>query len=308
MTDLPGRNKMRQHRKFTLVELLVALGVFSILLVVFMQIFSGMRLAWTNTEKRSDSHYTARIAMDMLSLLVGSMYYTNAETETLGKTVQFPFKLKRSDADSSKPAALYFASKTNIDLPGTSSVRFIGVQYATPVSSDFKFGLSDERKELHALYLTVISNAEKDYSGENSISSTNKDIYHRFWPAPVFLDKNENASDADGALEYLVEVLDAKLKPQSSGVLEAVKLLDRVTEFRVRLFDAEGNEIDGSAKETSRMPQSLEVSVSVLSDADFETWITGGKNEEFRLKNQMTFTRHVHIGNRWKMEDKYDKY
>ena len=105
-----------------------------------------------------------------------------------------------------------------------------------------------------------------------------------------------------------MEVLDAKLKPQSSGVLEAVKLLDRVTEFRVRLFDADGNEIDGSVKETSRMPQSLEVSVSVLSDADFETWITGGKNEEFRLKNQMTFTRHVHIGNRWKMEDKYDKY
>jgi len=58
---------VRMRRNFTLVELLVSLGVFSILLVLFMQFFSGMRLAWTNTEKRTDASYSARIAMDMVA-------------------------------------------------------------------------------------------------------------------------------------------------------------------------------------------------------------------------------------------------
>ena len=295
-----------RHRNFTLVELLVSLGVFSILLVVFMQFFSGMRLAWTNSERRSDAHYSARIAMDLLSSMIGSMYYSNAGTDVFEKTVQFPFLLKRADADSSKPAALYFASKGNVDLPGSCPVKFIGVQYVNPVNDDFKFKLSDD-KRFYTIYLTVISNADKD-ADEKNIESTNRDIYHRFWPVPDFLDKAGEVTDVKGALEYLVSTLDEKLKPGEKDPVEYIKLLDRVTEFRVRLFDANGSEIEATSKEVSQVPHSLELTVSVLNEADFATWLSNGKNEEFRLKNQLTFTRSIHIGERWKMEDKYDKY
>ena len=299
---------MRRLHNFTLVELLVSLGIFSILLVLFMQFFSGMRLAWTNTERRTDSHYSARIVMDMLSSLVSNMYYTNAGTDDFDKMVQFPFKVKRADNDSNKPAALYFASRTNLDLPGSNPVRFIGIQYANPVNNNFKFGMSDERKDLHALYLTSISNAETD-GGENSIKSTNKDIYHRFWPAPAFLNSSDQVTDAKGALEYLVKTLDDKVKPASSGtVVESVKLIDRVTEFKVRLFNADGNEFDESVAESSRMPHSVELTLSVLPESDFEAWIAGGKNEDFKREKQLTFTRRVYIGDRWNMEDKYDEY
>ena len=296
----------RRHLKFTLVELLVSLGVFSILLVIFMQFFSGMRLAWTNTEKRSESHHSVRIALDLLSSMVGSMYYTNAGTDVWGKMVQFPFHLKRADTDSSKPAALYFASKGNLDLPGNSPVKFIGIQYVNPVNNDFKFGLTDENR-FYALYLTVVSNADKD-AGDQDISSSNKTIYHHFWPAPVFLDKNGSTTDADGALEYLTETLDKKLNPAASAPVEYIKLLDRVTEFKIRLFDANASEIAASAQETSQVPQSLEFTIAVLNDADFEAWANGGKKDDFRLQKQLTFTRKVYIGERWKMEDKYDKY
>lgn len=298
---------MMRQSKFTLVELLVSMGIFSILLVVFMQFFSGMRLAWTNSEKRTDAHYSARIVMDMLSALTSNMYYTNAGTDKFDKTVQFPFKLKRADNDASKPAALYFASKTNIDLPGTNPVRFIGIQYANPVNNDFKFGLSDERKELYALYLTTISNAEKDAADEN-ISAKNRNIYHRFWPAPEFLDESNATTDAKGALNYMEKVLNSKLKPTGSEKIEYIKLLDRVTEFKVRLFKENGDEYAASEKETTQMPHSLELTVSLLNESDFETWLNTGKNDEFRLKNQMTFTRRIYIGDRWNMEDKYDKY
>ena len=71
---------MQNRNRFTLVELLVALGVFSVLLVVFMQVFSGMRLIWTNTEKRNETVSDARIAMDMVSVLLSSVYYSSASS------------------------------------------------------------------------------------------------------------------------------------------------------------------------------------------------------------------------------------
>ena len=166
-----------ERRNFTLVELLVALGVFSILLVIFMQFFSGMRLAWTNTERRSDAHYSARIAMDLLSNMIGSMYYSNASTDKWENTVQFPFMVKRAAAGSNNPTALYLASKGNVDLPGSCPVKFIGIQYVNPINNDFKFSVSDE-KRFYAIYLTVVSNADKDAEGKD-IASANRDIYNR---------------------------------------------------------------------------------------------------------------------------------
>lgn len=301
---------VRMRRNFTLVELLVSLGVFSILLVLFMQFFSGMRLAWTNTEKRTDASYSARIAMDMVAALAGSMYYTNASTDIMDDAVQFPFLLKRAEAKSDAPAALYFASKTNIDLPGSNPIRFIGVQYATPDNdAAFKFNLSDERKELYALYLTVISNAEKD-GEDKDISAKNSDIYHCFWPAPSFGDPKNTSQviDADTALTRLEEILNGKLKPGSGETPEFIKLLDHVTEFKVTLLKADGNELHKDTARVTEVPYAIEVTLSVLSDADFETWLNTGKNKEFKLKNQMTFTRRIHIGKRWDMEEKYDEY
>ena len=115
-------------------------------------------------------------------------------------------------------------------------------------------------------------------------------------------------TDAKGALEYLVKTLDEKVKPAATGAVESFKLLDRVTEFKVRLFNADGNEIDNSVSESSRMPHSVELTISVMAENDFEAWIAGGKNDEFKREKQMTFTRRVYIGDRWNMEDKYDEY
>lgn len=289
-----------QRRNFTLVELLVSLGVFSILLIVFMQFFSGMRLAWTNTEKRAETHYSVRIVMDLLASMVSSMYYTNAPTDKFGQTVQFPFRLVRSGANSSKPAALYFATKGGVDLPGTCPVKFIGVQFVT---DDAKFGLDleSDAKRFNAIYLTVISNAEKNASNDN-INEKNRDIYHCFWPAPVFL-KGDETVDAAAALDYLKETLDAKLKSN-----EYVQILDRVTEFKVRLFDEKDAEIGSASDKTSTIPHSVELTISVMNEADFTAWKNGGKNDDFRVKKQLSFTRRIYIGQRWEMEEKYDKY
>ena len=116
--------KYSRKYSFTLVELLVSLGVFSILLVLFMQFFSGMRLTWTNTEKRGDVSSDARIAMNMLSTLISATYYSTASLAP-GEIGHFPYQI---DPLTSRPGKMYFAVKTNVDLPGSNPIRFIGVQ------------------------------------------------------------------------------------------------------------------------------------------------------------------------------------
>lgn len=295
---------------FTLVELLVSLGVFSILLILFMQFFSGMRLVWTNTEKSNDTNYSVRITMDLLSELLGSAYYSNSP-DFSGKTVQFPFHLKRNEGDFKKMSAVYFATKASCELPGNCSVRFIGVQCPNKDNAyGFKTVVDNSNKnidkdDLNKIYLTVISNAKEDVAG-NDIKADNHEIYHCFWSSDgQFLDPANKTTPigVKDALEKLGTKLDEKLKDP----VQRIKLLDNVTEFRVRGFKADGTEITGD--NVYEMPHEIEITISVLNDVDFATWSNSNfANDEFRRQKQKTFSRRIYIGDRWKVEDKYENF
>ena len=296
---------MMKCRRFTLVELLVALGVFSVLMVVFMQLFSTMRLAWTNTQRRTDANANVRVAMDMISTLVGSAYLFNVP-ETSGSTVVrklFPFKLTR--ASGGDAVGLYFASNARLDLPGSAPTRFVGILFPNPAH---KLGLTESgtadekekaKKDLNKLYLVIISNTSEN-------AAVNQKIYHWFWPSPDLM-KAENTV-ADNTAEAM-DTLESKLKAKVVTT-ERVKLADNVTEFSVRLFKEDGTEADGSATATYTVPDSLEIRISVLSDGDYDTWVglkggpektetSGSAAETFRTAKQLTFTRRIHIGDRW---------
>ena len=64
------------HR-FTLAELLVSMAVFSVLLLIMMQFFSGARTLWTANEKRSAIYADATVAMDLMSQLLQSTVYNS---------------------------------------------------------------------------------------------------------------------------------------------------------------------------------------------------------------------------------------
>lgn len=305
---------MMKCRRFTLVELLVALGVFSVLMVVFMQLFGTMRLAWTNTQRRTDAHSNVRVAMDMISTLLGSAYVFNVP-ETSGSTVVrklFPFKLTRPAAGVDA-VGLYFASNARLDLPGSAPTRFVGILFPNP---DHKLGLTESgtaeekekaKKDLNKLYLVIISN-----SSENA--DVNQKIYHWFWPSPDLM-KGENTV-ADNTKEAM-DILESKLKAKVVTTTERIKLADNVTEFSVRLYDKAGSEFGKTEAESYTMPDSLEIRISVLGDGDYETWVglKGGPEQaentvasDFRTAKQLTFTRRIHIGDRWSQEDSYDNY
>lgn len=293
--------KINSKKRFTLVELLVSLGIFSILLVLFMQFFSGMRLSWTNSEKRSEISSNVRIAMDMLSTLLSATYYSTASLYS-GAEGQFPFQITPGAAN--RPGKMYFAVKTNIDLPGSSPIRFIGVQVPN-VSEPFNVTGAG----LYKLYLTVLS---------NDSSTNNGDVYPRYFPE--FLDGSNppNELSAAAALGNLRTNLNTKLQGSSNHKIE---LLRNVTDFRITAYNYDGAALsptsDGTETGVFCVPGAVEIQISVLKDEDFTAWanMKGGVNQAessdartFRIEKQLTFARRIHIGDRWKMEAVYDRY
>lgn len=65
--------KFQRYSRFTLVELLIAMVVFTILLGLMLQFFSGAQKMWTGMEKKNHLYANARIAMDTMATLLQTM-------------------------------------------------------------------------------------------------------------------------------------------------------------------------------------------------------------------------------------------
>ena len=290
--------KIRKVKNFTLVELLVSLGVFSILLIIFMQFFSGMRLVWTNAEKNANAHADVRIAMDMLSTLLSSLYYSTANTAS-GEIGHFLFRI---DTGTNEPDELYFATKTKIDLAGSNPIRFIGVLIPNRAGN---LGVPDSQAALYdKLYLTVLSNKE---------GGANAAVYRQLFPQ--FVDASgDNIISLATAATTLQDNLQGKLDDNNTPGTDTenrIKLLDNVVDFKVRLLKADGTAESGGV--ITAETREIEIAISVLSDSDYQEWVTtfgstpvNAASLEFRALRQTTFTRRISIGDRSLLEDRYE--
>lgn len=294
--------KNRNRKKlFTLVELLVSLGVFSLLLVIFMQFFSSTRTVWVNSEKRTQVYANARVAMDMVSQLINSFYYSSANV-TPGEEGRFLFRAHQP-SNALLSHKLYFASKTSIDLPGRNPIRFIGLQVPTPedAASYPASTCGDPNAPLYnKLMMTVVSD-EDPYFGA---------FFPPFLRAPG--GSIGSPGSCANVLGDLVGILNgtSKLRAAASTFVSSrIELLDKVTRFNVKVFDANGGEItlDASRNIDNVVPSMIAVTLAVLNDEDFARWVEmkGGRNNAetasaaaFRQKNEFVFTRCFYVGNR----------
>ncbi len=65
---------------FTLVELLVAMAVFSVLMLALMQFFGSAQKLWTYTARKVNMYEDARVAMDLMARDIQSAYYVKDTT------------------------------------------------------------------------------------------------------------------------------------------------------------------------------------------------------------------------------------
>ena len=67
--------KKTKRRFFTLLEVLVSMGVFSLLMLALMQFFSAAQGVWDKTGSRAAMFDSARIAMSLLQEDLSALYY-----------------------------------------------------------------------------------------------------------------------------------------------------------------------------------------------------------------------------------------
>lgn len=114
--------KSCKKRKFTLVELIVAMAVFSILLLLMLQFFSGAQTIWRGMEKRNEIYANARIAMDLMTTHLQNTFYHAG----------IPFRLEsKTDASTNtKSSEIYFITKTGDQFPGNSAQKYMTFQFS----------------------------------------------------------------------------------------------------------------------------------------------------------------------------------
>lgn len=82
-------------RFFTLLELLVSMGVFAVLMLALMQFFTSAQGIWTRSNSRTDMFDSARLAMNMMAVDLQCLYYEDMHPATTKKF----FHLDGSDSE-----------------------------------------------------------------------------------------------------------------------------------------------------------------------------------------------------------------
>lgn len=260
---------MKRKQPFTLVELLLAMVVFSIMLVLMMQFFSGARIIWSSTEKRNNMYADARIAMDLISTMLQNTIYAE-------EGIPFYVDGYYTDATGNPPplgydSKLYFVTKTKMELPGTGDIRFIS----------FQRGSNADRNQLQIRIWPDDEPATKDdfslcfppYSAGNSIP------------------------DYKGALNKVKDQLD-NATGDNLGIL-----LNNVTGFKVTPMIRSNTSNGVTIPSTSSyedLPFMIEIQLSLMDKVNYDLWtqMTGTTAESFKNQHEYTFTRTVFIDDR----------
>ena len=291
--------------RFTLVELLVSMAVFSILLVLMMQFFSGARTLWTANEKRAAIYADATVAMDLMSQLLQSTFYNEPVAVTNGSGVITEYKGGTPFAIRGIPAAensapdrpdtisdtnvdgwnskIYFVSNSPLELSKGSSVRYLSFQRKTDNRSGAPAGITR-----NVLELLVFSD------------SSNKDLrFDKHFPP--FGDANGKDNPEDTLSEVTTHLVDEVFSDTTTldSEKERKVVLRNVTGLKFTPVDHKGQMIYGS--NCNDLPAGIEIELSLMENEqtirDYQALAPGDRND-FRLKNEYTFRRTVWLGDR----------
>ena len=279
---LNGKMKKRIVYGFTLLELIVAMGIFSILMLMLMQFFSGAQKIWTAAEKRNAIYADARVAMDLTASMLQTTFY---------RTEAIPFYIKKDDPPGNGQFdSIYFVSKTGMKLysHATSDLFMVGFfvdnTNSTPTNG----------KKL-TLNIRMIGDDKTDsYKFFNSYDPAK--LYDVLSPKKISNISNDDTDlslpRGDEIINYVTGLTFVPYEKKGSGTGVAVAK----------------DYSDSSAYQC--VPYAIQIKLTMIDKASYEKWkLLGGKEEEIpnetkdaakriRLENQRSFTRMVYLGDR----------
>lgn len=270
--------KKRFKYKFTLAEILVSMVVFSILLVLIMQFFSGARTLWTANEKRAAIYSDAAAAMDLMATLLHSTFCFDDKADP--PTDQTPFEIASSASSlrggsstvTGNDGMIVFLSNSLMDLSSGSSIRYLSFSRDTPDPAP-----ADVTNNV--LYLKVYSDQEKDFS----------DCFYE-WAGSV--------SDKDSALGVIKSAMKGFSRKSDSKKCKPV--LRNVTGLKFVPLKIDGTELTAAA-DLKKTPAAIRIELSIMENEDavrkYQS-LSGTAQTEFKEQNEYTFRRTVWLGKR----------
>ncbi len=272
---------MKRRSNFTLVELMVAMGVFVILLMVSMQVFSGSRKLWVRSEQKNSAFAAARIAMEFVAARVQTCIYTE----------NMPFGIYEQKSSGSQR---YY---TKIFFPTSMPMnRMVEISNKWEKLDEFDlrfigFSLSSDG----VLEMRIFSDGKRGSSPYQNFT--------RLLP-PYRRRRGAGGSESyDSAWSKIHDQL------QDASGDDLVAIIENVTSFKLVPFDTttkNSNDpivrVGGAGVDTLKTPPYLlEIEISVIdSKANFKKWVKADADgkEEIETESGYTFRRAVLLGDR----------
>ena len=272
---------MKKRRiPFTLVELLVAVGLLSLIMMLLLQLFSGARKIWTSNEKTNNVYADARVAMELMADLLNTVQFSHGEDDATGnrdKTKDMIFSL---DTSTNSGCVIFAASAASRNLPVKNNpVCFVS----------FRLGDSADANTRGKLFMIVYSDRKADF-------------YNYFPPYSSF------GSSRDAAKNNLKTQMVGGYSGTAEGENEFCQVIaENVVAFKLNAYVLDNQQLvkKSASDDVAEPPHMIEIQLTVLDADSYTRWqeiSDATAKSDYLKQHQRTFSRSVFIGDRWALE------
>ncbi|HBC85409.1 MAG TPA: hypothetical protein DCZ94_00490 [Lentisphaeria bacterium] len=289
-------------RFFTLIELIAAMGVFTVIMLILLTFFDGAQRAWTNCINRSQIYENARVAMDLIARDLQCAYY---------EVDKVPF-WNKGYTNYGGTSAVYdqqmlaFVSVTSIPPNDNCDSKICEVKYQL-YNYESTFPGADPKKE--GWLMRSATGDKTDANADNVYSTTNATGKLNYY--------NNFTVSENGAPTAVTNVFTAT----SSSSDDYQKVIPYVTKLEFTCYNRQGTEIpadaigNGSGSYTMTFPYSVRIELTLLDQVSWNKWkalrgkrysntlkvLTDSGNstaEDIRNRSERTFVKTVVLGER----------
>ena len=211
-------------RRFTLIEIAVAMSIFALLMLILMQIFSATQNVWRTSSGKTDTYESTRVVLDLLGNGLESAIRTNSSTgekfyySKTNSELWFPTMTatRLGNNTISGEAEYYF----KLDIPSGQTLGTLKFGYAKDTSVDTSTNL-DFRTN------TTARSTLDTGTGTTNLIPMLENVYE--FKIDAF------SKDSAGQLQYLSSSTITELP---SAVIVTLKVLDNDERTKTRFSNA----------------------------------------------------------------------
>ena len=211
-------------RRFTLIEIAVAMSIFALLMLILMQIFSATQNVWRTSSGKTDTYESTRVVLDLLGNGLESAIRTNSSTgekfyySKTNSELWFPtMTATRLGSNTISGEAEYYFK---LDIPSGQTLGTLKFGYAKDTSVDTSTNL-DFRTNTNARSTLDTG------TGTTNLIPMLENVYE--FKIDAF------SKDSTGQLQYLSSSTITELP---SAVIVTLKVLDNDERTKTRFSNA----------------------------------------------------------------------